>query len=164
MARANDIKNAIGEIQNHYEKNLNNKYVKKFTINLNLSSVIIQNMNLILGSNFVYIDTKAIQDLYYGVKAVCDFISEIQSKVIPDIMSHTSASTQTNLSDNDKILYQMALKNYPMNIKILSDQIVKFFNLLVEYDNETFPKDPAYYKIDKFEDFKKNILSISTKV
>ena len=145
--KAPDIKNAILEIQKHYDKHVNNKYVKRITLNMDLPQSTKQNMNLILSGNFAYIDSRgAIEDLYYGIKAVCDFIVEIQSKIIPNLDSFINGSLfspQANMSENEKILSQMAIKNYPMNIKILSDLICRLFVIIHEYDKANFEKDPA---------------------
>jgi hypothetical protein len=158
MIKVSDIKNSISEIQKHYDKHVNNKYVKKFTLNLDISPTVIQNMNLILGANFVYIDTKgAIEDLYCGVKAVCDFINEIQTNIIPELNSYTNITLQSNMSENDKILSQMAIKNYPMNIKILSNMLYKVFNMIIDYDIATFPRDPAFKRVEYFEEIRKVI-------
>jgi hypothetical protein len=162
-----DIKNAIMEIQKHYDKHVNNKYVKRITLHMDLPQTTIQNMNLILSGNFAYIDSRgAIEDLYYGIKAVCDFIVEIQTKIIPNLDSFMNGSLfapQTNMSENEKILSQMAIKNYPMNIKILIDLIFKLYVIVFEYDKVNFEKDPAYKRIAIFPDIQKLINDIKQK-
>ena len=165
--KVQDIKNAIMEIQKHYDKHVNNKYVKRITLHMDLPQSTIQNMNLILSGNFAYIDSRgAIEDLYYGIKAVCDFIIEIRTKIIPNLDSFTNGSIftpQANLSENEKILSQMAIKNYPMNINILSDLICKLYVIIFEYDKTNFEKDPAFKRIEIFTDIQKLINDIKNK-
>jgi hypothetical protein len=163
MVKVNDLKNAIGEIQKHYDKHVNNKYVKKFMMNVDLAPSIVQNMNLILGANFAYIDTiGAIEDLYSGIKAVCSFINEIRSKIIPDLNSYINMSLQASVSENEKILSQMAIKNYPMNIKLLADMTIKLFDMIYEYDSTTFKNEAAYKRLDTFSDIRKGVNDIKS--
>jgi hypothetical protein len=167
IVKVSDIKNSIMEIQKHYDKHVNNKYVKKITHRIDLPQTTLQNMNLILGGSFAYIDSRgAIEDLYQGIKAVCDFIVEIQTKIIPNLDSFLNGglfSTQQNISENEKILSQMAVKNYPMNIKILIDLLYKLFITIYEYDKTTFPNDTAYNRLEIFKDLHKTIHDIKQK-
>ena len=155
MVNVGDIKNIIVEIQKHYDKHINNKYVKNITMRLDLSQTVLQNMNLVLSGNLVYIDSRgAIEDLYYGIKATLDFISEVEQKVVPNLGSYFNTSTgfaaTHNLSQNEKILSQMAIKNYPMNLKLFFDMMNKLFQMIYEFDKINFSKDPAHKRVTTF--------------
>ncbi|HOV12910.1 MAG TPA: hypothetical protein PK771_01395 [Spirochaetota bacterium] len=167
MVSVSDIKNVIAEIQKHYDKHINNKYVKNITMRLDLGQSVIQNMNLILSGNLVYIDSKgAIEDLYYGIKAVLDFISETEQKIIPNMNLYYTgpgSNNTQNMGPNDKILSQMAIKNYSMNLKLFFDMISKLFIMVNEFDKINFSKDPAYKRINNFPQIEALIEELKSK-
>lgn len=166
MVNVGDIKNVLVEVQKHYEKHINNKYVKNSIMKIDLSQTVIQNMNLVLSGNLVYIDSKgAIEDLYIGIKAVLDFILEMQQNVVPNMGSYFSNINLQGqqLSQNDRILSQMAIKNYPMNLKLFFDMVNKLFGMVNEFDKVNFSKDPAYKRMRNFSDIEKQIAELTTK-
>ena len=54
----------------------------------------------------------------------------------------------------------MAVKNYPMNIKILAKLNFSLLKLVYEYDKVNFPNDPAYRQVKNFEETSKYLESI----
>ncbi len=167
MVNVNDIKNVLIELQKHHDKHISNKYVKNIIMKLDLSQTVIQNMNLVLSGNLVYIDSKgAIEDLYLGIKAVLDFISEVKQNVIPNMnLYYTGLNSSINqsLNQNDKILSQMAIKNYPMNVKFFFDLVNKLFSMVNEFDKINFSKDPAYKRLQNFAQIEALIEELKSK-
>lgn len=164
MINVSDIKNLITELQTHYEKHINNKYLKNVIMKVDLNTTSLQNMNLILAGNMVYIDSRgALEDLYYGIKAICEFINEIQTKIMPNLGIYGASNflgSNQNVTQNEKILSQMAVKNYPMNVKMFFDLVYKLFNMINEFDKINFPKDPAYKRIQNFPQLEKLIAEL----
>ncbi len=157
---SNDIINKLADIRKHFDSNLNNKYVKNIFIKVDLHSTIKQEMNIILINEFNYVDTRGgLIDIYNGIKAVSEFNKEVTSKVLKNLNSYISSTfaSSSNMSQNDKILSQMAIKNYPMNIKILNELLLSLFDMLVEYDKHNFSKDPAYLSVKEFDKIKPSL-------
>ena len=148
MALQESIKQLINELRTHYETNLNNKYVKNILLKLDISLDMRHNMNIILDDKTLYFDSKGtIDDIYSSIRSITYFIKEIKVRVLPNIYSYTGNSFFTssgNKDPNDKILFQMAVKNYPMNIKLLAKIALNLLKLVYEYDKTNFPKNPAY--------------------
>ncbi|HOF01549.1 MAG TPA: hypothetical protein PK385_10450 [Spirochaetota bacterium] len=158
MANADNIKSIISEIQTHYDKNLNSKYVKNLSLKLDIPATINQDKNIVLVNDLIYIDSKgSIEDLYNGIRAVNYYVKEIEKNVLPHLSNYASSIVSTN--ENDKILQQMAIKNYPMNIQILKDMIQKLFIFVYDFDKLNFSKEPAYLKVRNFSELEEMYLS-----
>jgi hypothetical protein len=54
----------------------------------------------------------------------------------------------------------MAIKNYPMNIKILFDLIYHLFQMIHDFDIVNFAKDPAFKRVQGFSEFEKTLQDI----
>lgn len=156
MPNVDEIKRLLKDIQTHYEKNLNNKYVKNIILKLDLPIMINQDKNVILTNEIVYLDSKgSLEDLYEGIIAVNYLINEIEKNVIPNLSYYVTAYAADQKNENEKILAQMAIKNYPMNIKILKDQLKFLFLKIYDFDKLNFSKDPAYKKVKNFNELEK---------
>ena len=122
MAKQDDILQKIAELKSHFDKNCNNKYVKNIILRLDIGSDIKHSMGILLDYKTLYFDSRGtIDDLYSSIKAIAHFVREVQLRVLPSMSTFTADSflnAKSSKDPNDKILYQMAIKNYPMNIKI----------------------------------------------
>lgn len=160
-----NIKLKIGEVREHFNKYVNNKYVKNITSSLGLANSVKHDMNIIFINDLIYLDTRGtIEDLYVGIKAVSYFIREVRINVLKNLSSYTgssflSSSAQKNFSENDKVLAKMAYKNYPMNIKILADQVYELLTMIIDFDNSEFGNDPAYKHVKGFDEIGKNLMA-----
>ncbi len=153
MPNVEEIKTLLKEIQTHYEKHLNNKYVRNIILKLDLPIMVNQDKNVILTNEMLYLDSRgSIEDIYEGIIAVNYLINEIEKNVVPNLSSYVAAYAAEQKNENEKILAQMAIKNYPMNIKILKDKIRSLFFKIYDFDKLNFTKDPAYKRVKNFSE------------
>ena len=86
MVTADDINKAVKDIQNHYNTNVNNKYVKNALLRMDVPLHVQQNKDYLLKGDLYYIDSRgAVEDLYMGVAATMDYIDMIVKHVMPHI-------------------------------------------------------------------------------
>lgn len=164
MSRQDEIIQAINELKIHFEKNLNNKYVKNILLKLDITSDIKHNMNILLDYKTLYFDSRGtIDDIYSSIRAIGYFIKEVQIRVLHNIVSYTGdsffAAQGANKDSNDRILFQMAVKNYPMNIKLLAKMCFSLLKMVIEYDKDNFTSNPAYEGIKNFEEIGNSLKS-----
>ncbi|MBQ3923335.1 MAG: hypothetical protein II707_08570 [Spirochaetales bacterium] len=153
MVTADDIKKAVGDIQNHYNTNINNKYVKNSLLRMDVPLHVQQNKDFLLKGDLYYIDSRgAVEDLYMGVAATMDYIDMRVKHVMPHI-TFTGADFVAK-DANERVMAQMALKNYGMNVEIFRKKVCDFFTLLTDYDMFLFNKNPAYKNIKNYENLK----------
>jgi hypothetical protein len=159
MALQEEIKQCITELKNHYETNLNNKFVKNIILKLDIGVEVRHQMGILLDYKSLYFDSKGtLFDLYTSINAIVTFIKEIKTKVLQNISNFAGGTFLNPSSDkdpNNKVLFQMAVKNYPMNIKIFAKYTYKLLNMIIEYDNANFTNNPAYLQIKNFDDINK---------
>lgn len=164
MSRQDDIIQAINELKIHFDKNLNNKYVKNIILKLDITSDIKHNMAILLDYKTLYFDSKGtIDDIYSSIRAISLFIKEVQIRVLPNIISFTGDTffgAAGSKDPNDKILFQMAIKNYPMNIKLLAKMCYNLLKMVVEYDKDNFTVNPAYESIKNFDEIASSLKSV----
>ena len=71
MSRQDEIIQAINELKVHFDKNLNNKYVKNIILKLDITSDIKHNMGILLDYKTLYFDSRGtIDDIYSSIKAI----------------------------------------------------------------------------------------------
>lgn len=150
MHNVNDIKKQISLVRNHYDNHLNNKYIKNLYRKIELPHMVSQEIKHLLESEVVYIDSKgALIDLYDGIKGVIFLLREIRVQILPSLKAYSNPEL-TNFSSHEKILYQMAISNYPQNIKIFTNDLHQLYEMILEFDKNQFNDDPAYKKISEF--------------
>ena len=163
MSRQDEIIQAINELKLHFDKNLNNKYVKNIILKLDITSDIKHNMAILLDYKTLYFDSKGtIDDIYSSIKAIGLFIKEVQIRVLPNIVAFTGDTffgASGSKDPNDRILFQMAIKNYPMNIKLLAKMCYNLLKMVVEYDKDNFTTNPAYENIKNFDEIANSLKS-----
>ena len=164
MINDNDLMKIITDIRNHFMGNLNNKYMRNIIPCLDLPQTLRIEMNLILTLNIIYFDSRgAIADIYNSIKAISVLIKIIKTKVLPNLDSYSGNANishfgEKQVNSNERIIAQMAFKNYPMNITILSDLVYKLFTMMIENDKSKFPDDPAIKRIKDVEEIGKNLI------
>jgi hypothetical protein len=164
MANQNEIIKKIDDIKKHFDKNLNNKYVKNILLRLDLSNETKHSMGLLLDYKNIYFDSKGtIEDIYHSIKAIAFTLREVQIKAIPNLgsFSYESFFTSANHDNNDKILFQMAIKNYPMNVKILAKMSLELLKMVIQYDRENFTANPV---VDSFKNFEEIVNALKSTV
>ena len=112
-----------------------------------------QNMDFLLKGDLYYIDSRgAVEDLYMGVSATMDYIDMIVKHVLPHV-TFTGADYVAK-DANERVIAQMAFKNYAMNVELFRKKVCDFFQILTEYDMFLFNKKPAYLQIKNYENLK----------
>ncbi len=163
MSRQDEIIQAINEMKLHFDKNLNNKYVRNVLLKLDITSDIKHNMNILLDYKTLYFDSKGtIDDIYSSIRAIAFFIKEVQIRVLHNITAYTGDTffgASASSDSNDRILFQMAIKNYPMNIKFFAKMCFNLLKMVIEYDKDNFTTNPAYESIKNFEEIGNSLKS-----
>ena len=81
-----------------------------------------------------------------------DYIDMIVKHVMPHV-TFTGADFVPK-DANERVMAQMALKNYGMNVEVFRKKVCDFFKELTEYDTFLFNKNPAYNNIKNYENLK----------
>jgi len=155
-----DIISLIDQISDHYQKNINNRYIRKALITMDLKQ---SSWDLIEGLTAKpdYYKSQGYQfhELYEQILAMAQFIYNARRDILPNIRSLLSGGMDTILSrkrgnsqDQNKILQDMAINNFSANLKILADLINELYIKTVKIDQQMHEgKTPVYKKIPELK-------------
>jgi hypothetical protein len=160
MTSAEDIKNKIAEIRKHYDSNLNNNYLKGLNARLEVAPVLQRQIGYLLNQEIVYVDSRgAISDLYSSIYALLTYITDLNKEIIPMLKSYADQNTK-NYHGNEGILFQMAVKNYPMNLNLFAKMLKTLFDSIMDYDNINFPGKEIHKEQKDIQEIDKLILGL----
>ena len=160
MTTAEDIKNKITEIKKHYDLNLNNNYLKSLNAKLEVAPMLQRQIGYLLNQEIIYVDSRgAISDLYSSIYAVLVYVTNLNKEVVPTIKSYVEQNAK-NYHGNDGILFQMAVKNYPMNLNLFAKMLRTLFDSIMDYDNINFPGKEIHKEQKDIQEIDKLILGL----
>ena len=160
MASVEDIKNKIAEIKKHYDLNLNSNYLKSLNAKLEVAPMVQRQIGYLLNQEIIYVDSRgAISDLYSSIYAVLVYVTNLNKEVVPTIKSYAEQNAK-NYHGNDGILFQMAVKNYPMNLSLFAKMLRTLFDLIMAYDNTNFPGKEIHKEQKDIQEIDKLILGL----
>lgn len=154
-----DIFSLIEQIADHYQKNINNRYIRKALIVMDLKQ---SSWDLIEGlttkSDYYKSQGYQFHELYEQILAMAQFIFNARRDILPNIRSLLAGGMDTLLSrkkgpqDQNKILQNMAINNFSANLKILADLINELYIKTVKIDRQMHEgKTPVYKKIPELK-------------
>lgn len=153
VIKESEIFKTIEKISIHYKTNIYNRYVRKALMLMNIPHSV---WSLIedLTEKIQYYRQQGYQisELYDQIIAMKTFVEHAQKEVIPNLKtilatSHETVLTKRTLEDEkEKIIREMAIHNFPANLKILSDLLDELFRGVAEIDKK-YNSPPIYEKI-----------------
>ncbi len=149
-----EIMRKIEEIASHYQNNINNRYIRKALMTMNIPQ---SEWDLIEGltakSDYYKTQGYRFHELYDQILAVARFINAAKRELLPNLRVILSSGTQTVLSrdknspfNQDKVLKDMAIKNFSANLQILADMINELYITTVKLDKELHKTKPPVFK------------------
>ncbi len=148
-----DIFRLIEEISEHFRKNINNRYIRKALLIMNLSqSTWDQIESLTTRSDYFKSQGYQFHEIYEQILAVGQFIFNARRDILPNLRSLLSRGTDSLLSrskgpqDQNRILRDMAINNFSSNLKILADMINELYITTVKLDQQLHTKKTPIFK------------------
>jgi hypothetical protein len=145
-----DIYTIIEKIGDHYQKNINNRFMRKALLLLELPQSEWNRLDgLTAKSDYNKAQGFQLYELYEMVLAVAHFIYQARQKLIPNLkalFTQRVARESRGPSDKEVILRDMAFRNFPVNLGILSDLINELYLMITSQDSQMHGKKPPIYK------------------
>ena len=144
-----DIFKIIEKIADHYKNNINNRFIRKVLLVLELPQAEWDRMDgLDSKSEYYKAQGFLFDELYEIILAAAHFIYQARQKVMPNIKSLVGqgASAHGKGGDQDKTLRDMAAQNFPVNLQILSDLINELYVKTAGLDRQAHEKKPPVYE------------------
>ena len=148
-----DIYKIIDKMKGHYNNNIYNRYIRKALLTMKIS----QNTWDLLDSLSEKADYYKVQgyqfdELYDRIIAAAIFIYHARKEVIPHLSTLLAGGGDTVFTkgpegaNTSKVLTQMAINNFPVNLKIFSDMVNELYLKTVDLDKKMHKGQNAVYE------------------
>ena len=162
-----DIFRIVEKIGDHYQNNINNRFMRKALLHLELQQAEWDRLEgLISKSDYYKAQGFQLDELYEMILAACHFIFQARQKLIPNLKTivtqtaGTSRGREQGGPEQDKTLREMAINNFPVNLGILTDLVNELYMKTTELDRaEHDKKRPVYERIPELKDIGKLLVN-----
>ena len=130
-----DIVRLIEKISEHYKNNISNRFIRKAFMVMNLSQPTWNYLErLTEKSDFYAAQGYEYEDLYEQILAAANFVHQAKIDVLPNLKNLVGSNMKD--SPRDKVLREMAVKNFNSNLPIFADMINELYIKVTELDKE----------------------------
>ncbi len=164
--REPDIYRIVEKIGDHYQNNINNRFMRKALLHLELKQSEWDRLDgLITNADDYKTQGFQLDDLYEIVLAASRFIFLARQVLVPNLKSIVTMSAGSARSrakedpEKDKTLREMAISNFPVNLVILTDLVNELYAKSTELDKLAHGnKQPLYEKIPELKEVARYLL------
>jgi hypothetical protein len=157
-----EIYKIVERIGDHYQNNINNRFVRKVLVTLELPQAEWDRLDsLITKSDYYKAQGFQFDELYEMVLAAAHFIYQARQKLVPNIKGLLGqGSSSKGTTEQDKVLRDMAAQNFPVNLKIFTDMINELYVKTASLDKQAHEKkSPIYEKIPELKELGRYLVS-----
>ncbi len=158
------VKNAkiyeiIDKMKEHFKNNIYNRYIRRALLSMDLPSNSWELLDSIAEkSDFYKVQGYQFDELYDRIIAASQFIFHSRKEVMPNLRIllaggvNAMFARSTGEANSDKVLGEMAAKNFPVNLKIFADMVNELYLTTVALDKEAHKtQKPTYEKIPELK-------------
>lgn len=131
----------IDTIRDHYHNNINNRYVRKALMMLNIPREVWDGLERFTEvTDYYKIQGYGYKELYEQIHAAAAFVYHARQEILPNIKTFFQGGLETVFSkqradaDRDRILREMAINNFPSNLGVFADMINELYVMTVNLD------------------------------
>lgn len=156
--RNEEIFKIIEKIRNHYNTNLNNRFIRKALLLMKVPRGTWDAIARLTEKTDLYkIQGYPYKELYEQIHAAATFVHQAKIDVAPRLRILLSGGTETVFSrqqgGEDKILLDMAINNFPANLGVFSDLINELYVKAVEQDKADHPNErPVFERMPELKE------------
>jgi hypothetical protein len=161
-----EIYKIVEKIGDHYTTNVNNRFVRKALVTLDLPQAEWERLDgLTSKSDYYKAQGFQFDELYEMILAAAHFIFKARTNIVPNIKSMVggrilSTGKSAAGSEQDKILRDMAARNFPVNLEILTDLINELYVKTTHLDKQAHEKKmPVYDRIPELKELGRYLVS-----
>jgi hypothetical protein len=146
----NDTLSLIDRISEHFRTNLNNRYVRQaYTVlpldqgTWGLIEAITEKHEHYAGQGYTY------HELYERIIALARFVYHTRREVQPHlrtILSRNNGYSNVATSQNDRVLRDISVNNFPSNLNVLADLIDRLYQHVAMEDQKEHKNQPPVYR------------------
>lgn len=164
-----DVFKIVEQISEHYQKNISNRFVRKALMVLDLQPSEWERLEgLTEGLEYHRAQGYQFDEIYEMILAAGHFLAEARQKIIPHLRGMVSAATSGETlsgrkpptGDQERVLRDMALQNFPVNLGILNDLVNELYVKTAALDRQAAGKRrPVYERITELKELGRYLVS-----
>ena len=164
-----DIFKIVEQISEHYQKNISNRFVRKALMMLDLQPSEWERLEgLTEGLEYHRAQGYQFDEIYEMILAAGHFLFEARQKILPNLRGMVSATTggetlsgrKLPTGDQERVLRDMALQNFPVNLGILNDLVNELYVKTTELDRAAAGKRrPVFERIPELKELGRYLVS-----
>jgi hypothetical protein len=162
-----DVFKIVEQISEHYQKNISNRFVRKALLVLDLQHSEWERLEgLTDGIEYHRAQGYQFDELYEMIVAAAHFLFEARQRILPNLRSLGSAGGETlsgrklPTGEQERVLRDMALQNFPVNLGILNDLVNELYVKTAALDREAAGKRrPVYERISELKELGRYLVS-----
>jgi hypothetical protein len=140
-----DVFAAIENIGDHFNRNINNRYLRPLFLHMTVERKTLDMVDDITEDpDRIRLQGIHYEELYDRILALAKFIYFARKDILPSIRRKLS---QGGAIGNERILREMAINNFGSNLSILADLVNDLFLKTVMADKEDHPDGRYEYKL-----------------
>jgi hypothetical protein len=153
-----EIFKIIDKIKEHFNTNIVNRFVRKALLTMQVTKSTWDILDTLKEkADYHKIQGYQFDELYDIIIAAATFIYHARKEVMPNLKSRLIGGPKTVFSKeksgqaDDRVLTEMAINNFPVNLKIFSDMINMLYMKTVEIDKNENKQRPVYERIPELK-------------
>jgi hypothetical protein len=164
-----DIFKIVEQISEHYQKNISNRFVRKALMMLDLQPSEWERLEgLTEGLEYHRAQGYQFDEIYEMVLAAGHFLYEARQRVLPNLRGMISATTGGDTlsgrrlpsGDQERVLRDMAMKTFPVNLGVLNDLVNELYVKTTELDRAAAGKRrPVFERIPELKELGRYLVS-----
>jgi hypothetical protein len=163
-----DVFKIVERISDHYQKNIANRFVRKALMVLDLQPSEWERLEgLTEGLEYHRAQGYQFDEIYEMILAAGHFLYEARQHIIPNLRGMISATGGPSLSgrklpagDQERVLRDMATKNFPVNLGILNDLVNELYVKTAALDRAAAgTRRPIFERIPELKELGRYLVS-----
>ena len=143
-----EILKIVQKIADHFQNNVNNRFVRRAVMIVELPQSRLDTLeNLATQTEYRKQQGFQFDELYELILSAAHFLFQARTRVVPNLKSLLAQGTETPFSrpksggfDQERTLRDMAARNFPVNLGILTDLVNELYVKTVTLDREQHKK------------------------
>lgn len=149
----------IDRINEHYNQNIANRYIRKVFSELNIEKGSWEKIEkLTESSEYTRMQGYSFNEMYDSIYAFAIFIKKVRTDIAPNLRFMLGNARPVG---NEKLLMDMAVINFNANLGLLADMVNELYIKTIELDRiEAAGRAPIYTRMTELKDIGRMLIGM----
>jgi hypothetical protein len=158
-----ELQKAIGRIGDHYQRNINNRFIRQALVQLTIPQSVWDNIErLTAKSEYAETNGYQLEELYQMILSAATLVSHARKHVVPNVRSlgGRPSGRPSSADRGEAVLKDMAFGNFSANLGLFADQVNELYMMTIALDKkEHGNRKCVFERIPELRDIGKLLIS-----